>query len=233
MASPSNYDNRGEPMNLAKILSIAAALAAAGSAQAAGVGIRAGTTGLGADLGWNLAPTLDARVGYSALNVGTHVNSGDVRYDSKLKLSNLSALADWKALGPFFRLTGGFILNDNKYNMTGEPSGGTYRINGHTYNASDVGSLNGDVKAGRRIAPYLGIGGGNVAGAGVNFYWDLGIMFMGSPKARLNANCGPTLTPSQCAQLQSDVASAERSLEDDLKRLKYYPVANIGITIGF
>ena len=73
----------------------------------------------------------------------------------------------------------------------------------------------------------------NVAGTGVNFYWDLGIMFQGSPKASLSAACGPSLNASQCAQLQNDVATAQRGLEDDVKRFKYYPVANIGITIGF
>ncbi len=36
----------------------AAALAAAGGAQAAGVGVRAGTTGIGGDVGFSLMPTL-------------------------------------------------------------------------------------------------------------------------------------------------------------------------------
>jgi hypothetical protein len=220
-------------MTFEKILWTAAALAAAGTVQAAGVGIRAGTTGLGADLGWNLAPTVDARVGYSALDFGTHINSGDVRYDAKLKLSNLSALVDWRVAGPLFRISAGVILNDNRYNMNGEPSNGTFRINGTTYTTSQVASLSGDVRSGNRLAPYLGIGTGNVAGAGVNFYWDLGIMFMGSPKASLNAACGPSLNAAQCAQLQNDVASARRNLESDVSRFKYYPVANVGITVGF
>jgi hypothetical protein len=220
-------------MTFAKVLSAAAALAVAGSVQAAGVGIRAGTTGFGGDIGWNLAPTVDARVGYSALNFGTHVTSNDVRYDAKLKLSNLSALADWHPLGPLFRVSAGVILNDNKYNMTGEPSNNTFRINGTTYSTSEIGSLNGSVKSGRRLAPYIGIGTGNVAGTGVNFYWDLGIMFMGSPKANLNVGCGPSISAARCAQAQSDADSAARNLESDLNRLKYYPVANIGITIGF
>jgi hypothetical protein len=220
-------------MTLKKILCATAALAAAGTVQAAGVGIRAGTTGLGADLGWNLAPTVDARVGYSALDFGTHINSGDVRYDAKLKLSNLSALVDWRVGGPLFRISAGFILNDNRYNMNGEPSNGTFRINGTTYTTSQVASLGGNVRSGNRLAPYLGIGTGSVAGAGVNFYWDLGIMFMGSPKASLNASCGPSLNAAQCAQLQSDVASAQRNLESDVSRFKYYPVANVGITVGF
>ena len=201
-------------------------------AQAAGVGVRAGTTGLGADIGWSLAPTLSARVGYSALDWNRDVDSGGVRYDGKLKLSNLSGLIDFSPLGPF-RLTGGVVLNNNRYDVNGQPSNGTFDIGGRTYNASDVGSLSGRVKSGRSLAPYLGIGYGNVAGAGVNFYADVGILFQGSPRADLNATCGASLSASGCAQLQSDVAAERARLEDRLKSFRYYPVINVGITVGF
>jgi hypothetical protein len=88
------------------------------------------------------------------------------------------------------------------------------------------------VKPEKSAAPYLGIGYGNVSGAGVNFYADLGVMFMGSPKATLTANCG-SLNATQCAQLQNQAAAEQAQLEDKLKNAKYYPVLNIGITIGF
>lgn len=218
-------------MKTKKIILMMAALGAAGSLHAAGVGVRAGTTGVGGDIGFSVAPTLMARVGYSALSLNHHLQETDVRYDAKLKLSNLSALLDFSPLGPW-RLTGGFIGNNNKYDLTGTPSGGTFTVNGRTYSAADVG-ISGTVKSGRSMAPYLGVGYGNVAGMGVNFYFDLGIMFMGSPKTSLSANCGASLSPSQCTQLQGDVAAESRNLESELKRFKYYPVANIGITIGF
>ena len=57
-------------------------------------------------------------------------------------------------------------------------------------------------------------------------------MFMGSPKADLNLTCGAT-TASRCSQAQGQVEQEERNLEDSLKKFKYFPVANIGITIGF
>jgi hypothetical protein len=200
--------------------------------HAAGIGVRAGTTGIGGDVGFDLAPTLSARIGYSALNFNKSVNSNDVHYDGKVKLSNLSGLLDWSPLGPF-RLTGGVILNDNRYDVNGQPSGGTFTINGNTYQASQVGSLSGTVKSGRPAAPYLGVGYGNVSGKGVNFYFDLGVMFQGSPKATLNASCGAGLSAAQCSQLQSDTAEESRRLEDKLNRYKYFPVANVGVTIGF
>jgi hypothetical protein len=203
-------------MKQVKYAALAFALAAAGSAQAAGIGVRAGTTGIGADVAWSIAPTLSARLGYSTLKWSQDVNTDNVNYDGKLKLANFNTLLDFSPLGPF-RLTGGFIFNDNKYDVRGERSGG---------------SISGTVKAGKSAAPYLGIGYGNVSGLGVNFYADLGIMFQGSPRASLSANCG-SLSPGACATLQGEVAEEQRRLEDKLKNFKYYPVLNVGITVGF
>src|SRR5258706_16166578 len=106
----------GVTMNLAKILIVAVISAATFSAQAAGVGVRAGTTGIGADVGVNVAPTLDARVGYSYLSYKTHYNS-DINYDAKIKLSNLNALLDWSPFPGGFRFSGGLIPNQNKADL--------------------------------------------------------------------------------------------------------------------
>jgi hypothetical protein len=220
-------------MKLIKIITFAMSIVAAGSAGAAGVGVRAGTTGVGGDIGWGIAPTLSARVGYSWLNnYSVDVNTSDVNYNGKLKLSNLSGLLDWSPLGPF-RITAGIVGANNKLDVTGVPTNGTFTINGATYQASDVGNLSGTVKPANRVAPYLGFGYGNVAGAGVNFYFDIGVMFQGSPKSTLTANCGPTLNAGQCAQLQTNVAAEQQMLDDKLSKYKYYPVASIGISIGF
>ena len=208
-------------------------LLVAGSATAAGVGIRAGTTGIGGDVAFDLVPTLSARFGYSWLNFNTTVESSDVNYDGTLKLSNGNLFLDWAPLGPFFRFTGGLILNANKVDVTAQPTAGTYTLGGITYPAAAVGSLTGTVKSGNSAAPYLGIGYGRVAGAGVNFYADLGVMFQGTPKATLTATCGPATPAALCNQIQASTALEAIDLQDSIKNFKYYPVANIGVTIGF
>ena len=202
-----------------RALVFAVGLAACAAAHAAGVGLRAGTTGIGADVAWNIAPTLDARVGYSALTWSHKVSTSNASYDGDVHLSNLSGLLDFHPMGPIFRLTGGVILNDNKYEATGHPT-------------AVPGSFSATVEPSKRAAPYLGIGWGNVAGAGVNLYADLGVLFMGSPKATLTADCAG-LSGTQCSALQSQVAAEQARLEDELKRFKAYPVLNIGVTIGF
>jgi hypothetical protein len=198
------------------MLVMAGALAAAGAAQAAGIGVRAGTTGIGADVAWDLAPTLSARLGYSALKWNQDVDtSSGIEYDGKLKLSNVNTFVDFHPLGPVFRLTGGFIFHDNKYDVRAARFGGT---------------LSGTVEAGRSAAPYLGIGWGTVSGTGIGFYADIGVMFMGSPKATLRAVCSPS---AACTALQNEAVAEQRRLEDELKDFKHYPVLNLGLTVGF
>src|SRR5580765_9004507 len=86
------------------------------ASHAAGIGLRAGTTGLGGDIGWDVAPTLSARIGYSALSFKKNIDSNDVHYDGKVKLSNLSGPLDWGVLGPI-RLTGRVILTGTPYDV--------------------------------------------------------------------------------------------------------------------
>jgi hypothetical protein len=217
---------------LQRFLPIALLLAANG-ALAAGVGVRAGTTGIGADVAFEVLPTLSTRFGYSWLNFNTSVDSTDVNYDAKTKLSNANLFLDWAPLGPLFRVTGGVIFNDNKVDVTAQANGGTYTLGGTTYPAAAVGSLTGTVKSGSSAAPYLGIGYGRVAGAGVNFYADLGVMFQGTPKATLTATCGSATPAALCSQIQASTALEAIDLQDSIKNFKYYPVASIGVTIGF
>ncbi len=200
-----------------RILVFAAVLVASSATQAAGIGIRAGTTGVGADVAWGIAPAVSARLGYSALKWGYDVSTSNASYNGDLKLSNLSALLDFHPLGPVFRITGGVILNDNTSQATGHPS------------AFPSASFNATVEPSHRAAPYLGIGWGNVSGIGANLYADLGVMFMGSPKANLTSDCAG-ISASQCSSL---VATEQANLEDKLKRFKAYPVFNLGLTIGF
>ena len=209
-------------MRYGRSVLILALAAAAGSAQAAGIGVRAGTTGLGADFGWEVAPTLGGRIGLSGMNFNTSVDTSDVNYDAKVKLANLNLFLDWSLIGPF-RISAGFIANNNKIDLNGQPTSGSAFI-------PPGSSITGTVKPDKDFAPYLGIGYGNVWTAGVNFYFDLGIMFQGSPQVSLS--CQPAGS-AQCAVAQSQIAAEQQRVQDELNKFKYYPVLNLGITIGF
>ena len=185
-------------MNYGRSILVAVLAAAAGAAQAGGVGIRAGTTGVGADLGWDIAPTLGGRVGISAMNVNTDFDTSTANYDAKVKLANLNLFLDWSPLGPF-RITGGFIANDNKIDLTGRPTSGV---------AAGT-TLTGQVTPERSFAPYLGVGYGNVWTKGINFYFDLGVMFQGSPQVSSLTCQG---NAAQCAAAQPQIVTATAAL---------------------
>lgn len=190
------------------------------TSHAAGLGVRAGTTGLGADFGWGIVPTLGGRIGVSGMSFKTDFETTDVNYDADANLANVNGFLDWSPLGPF-RITAGIVANNNKVDLLGRPRS----------SAVPPGStVTGTVKPEHSVAPYLGIGYGNVWTRGVNFYFDLGIMFQGTPKVDLTVNCTPS---AACTQAQNQVAAEERRVQDELNRFKYYPVLNIGITIGF
>jgi hypothetical protein len=210
-------------MRFARAGMAVALIAAAGSAQAWGLGARIGTTGIGGDFGFDVAPTLGGRIGYSAGSFSRDVNTSDVNYDAKFKASNLNLLLDWSPLGPF-RISAGFIANDNKIDVNGTGNPGT---------AFQGSTVTGQIKPDKSFAPYLGIGYGNVWTAGLNFYFDLGIMFQGSPQVSLQVNCSASTTPAQCAAAQSQGEAERQRLQDKVDKYKYYPVANIGITFGF
>lgn len=201
-------------------------------AHAWGLGARAGTQGLGADLGLPLNEDWSLRFGVSALDWHRSLNVTDVRYDAKLRLQNVSALVDWHPLGPF-RLSAGIVPTRNRIEVRGEPLDTRYSINGTVYDAAEIRDLRGEIRTGRSLAPYVGLGYGIVARRGFNFYVDLGAIYQGSPTAKLSAGCGLSLTVDRCAQLQNDVLAEQRDLAASVRNFKWFPVANIGVTIGF
>ncbi len=109
-----------------------------------------------------------------------------------------------------FILSGGLIYNGNKVDYKGKATGGTFDINGVTYNASDVGSLDGEMTF-SNLSPYLGIGyNSTVKSTGWNFTADLGVLYQGSAKTTLNVQCGSALTAGQCTTLRNDVAAEKK-----------------------
>jgi hypothetical protein len=196
------------------------------------LGLRVGTLGGGIELAHAFGETFGFRVSANGLNYDTTQTHQDVDYDAKLKLATAQLLFDWFPFSNNFRFSAGGMYNGNKLTLAGKPSGGTYTINGRTYQASELGTLDGKVDF-RKFAPYVGLGFGRPVGKGLLVTGDVGVMFQGSPRSTLTATCGPAATPTNCAQLKSDVAAQQAQLDDDVQKYKYYPVLSIGLAYVF
>ena len=221
---------------------VSAALAAALSlvssaalARTVGVTADVGTMGLGVNLGTQIIQnTLDLRVGYTHFGLsrnGTYNKNGtSLPYNGHIQIGGVPILLDWFPFHGAFRVTAGVFDNQTAVNANATPApGGTVQINGDTYTSAQVGTLTGRI-AYRSIAPYAGIGWGNLAPRTRGFVYnvDLGVLFTGSPQVTLSAS-----NPSNNATLASDVAAAQATAQSDANKVSLWPMLQVGLGYAF
>lgn len=148
----------------------------------------------------------------------------DVRQRFGPGVSLLGDYRPWHDTG--WRLTSGLVVSRLNATLKGRPDGaGNYAINGHTYNVSQVGLLEGKLRY-KPVSLYLGGGWeSNAPGsAGWRLVADLGVLLMAKPTV--------TLTGSNAAgntTLQQDLAAEQR----DLRKPGLGLVGSIGFAYGF
>ncbi|MGE4064587.1 MAG: hypothetical protein AB7E79_14570 [Rhodospirillaceae bacterium] len=216
-----------------RFFAVAAAAAAfmfagAASAQQTSVGVSAGTTGLGLDLGYDLNDAFGMRANGNWFSLSKDVESDGVNYDGKLKLKSLGLLADFYPFESGFRVTGGAYYNDNHVRLNATPTGNV-NIGGTSYTPAQIGSLNGDADF-NEFTPYAGIGYTTNRGEpGLSFVADAGIMFQGRPEITL-VGTGPI---ASSPTFQADLARERDQIRDDLKWTRFYPAVRVGLAYRF
>lgn len=221
----------------AVVLAAFAAPAALADTPDVAMAVRAGTPGVGLDLDLGLSPSFGMRVGFGGFNINHNLNTSDVDYNGQLKLRTFTGLLDWYVFRGAFHLTAGIAGNGTKLDVVGQPSQGSYTVNGTTYSSSQLGSLNGELKFGNSVAPYIGFGWGNPAGEDSRFHFlfDVGTIYGGTPSVSLTAQCG-TAAPqgsALCNEIQSNVATEAQKLRHKADFLQWYPVVSLGVAYRF
>jgi hypothetical protein len=197
----------------------------------AGVTLKVGTLGVGADLTLSLADQWNLRVGGNFFQY-THYNTtySNINYTGSLTLESELTTVDWYPFSSAFHISGGGLLFDgNKFHITANSTGGTYTINGNTYTAAQVGTLTVNSSF-NSAAPYLGVGWGNAVAKGSNWSlaFDLGLAYQGNPKVTYSAT-GAAGNPA----LTSDLNAQRAKTQHDFTSLSYYPVFSGGISYKF
>lgn len=189
-----------------------------------GLGLRAGTQGLGLEFGVGFTRWIGLRAAGYTLDVSGSRDEGGIDYDGTLELGGYGLLVDFFPMRGTFRLTAGVFSNRNAVELEAAPSA-PIEIGGGTYDPAIVGTLVGDVSF-DDTAPYFGIGWGNVArGRRVGFLADLGVLRQGAGEVTLAATSG-LVDPA-------DLAAEEAELEADIEDYKYWPVISFGLSIRF
>lgn len=203
------------------------------TAQGVGGGLRIGTPGIGLELESLVTDRFGIRGLVNGGSVSYDYDESGIRYDGKLRFGTGFLLADWHPYASGFRLSGGLVYNNQRFEGTARLNGGTININGTTYSAAQVGSLDGRVRY-SKASPYVGVGWGLAPRPGSRLYFsaDLGVMYQ-RPHASLSGSCGPALPASVCAQLQSDIRAEEGEFRDAADDLRFYPVISVGFGLRF
>lgn len=113
-----------------------------------------------------------------------------------------------------------------KDRVTGTAKGnsGTVEFNGTAYSiAGETLALEAKFPS---VRPCLGIGYGHSVSKGLRLFMDLGVAY-GKPKATLTASEGLTTAAG------ADIEIERKKLQDDLDKLKVWPVIKIGLGYTF
>lgn len=199
--------------------------------------VRVSTLGIGVEGSVLVAPNIALRAGYNGYSYSRSVSSQGVQYDGKLKLSSVPVLADlYPSKTGSFHLTAGVLFNSSSVTATGKPSGSaqTYTLNGTTFSAADVGTLDGRVTF-SKTSPYLGIGFGKPSGgSALQFLFDIGVVFQGKPHLTLNRSGGIVITDPTLSNIINTAIAAQRDKsQSDVNKLQYYPVVSVGFAYHF
>lgn len=200
----------------------------ASQAQSLSLIPKVGTLGIGLDLGIPINQNWAVRLNGNGGSVDEEITESGIDYSANLKARTVGLLLDWHPGGSFLRMSFGAYSNGNELKAVGRPSNGSFDINGTTYSAADVGSLDAKIDF-ESMAPYIGFGLGNVSNKGFKFTLDIGALYQRPPIIAMNVVCGAALTTPQCNQLQADVLAETSQFTDSVKDYKWWPVIAVGV----
>lgn len=213
----------------------ACVLLASGTAAADfGVGVKAGTLGIGLEGRWDPPiPWFDVRLGANRYDYNDSGDYSGIDYDATLALDSFYLTGNLKFPMSPLRLTVGAFSNGNEVRLLSRDTGGLdLEIGGGTFPVADVGALRSTTSFGS-TAPYVGVGFDfELFGkAGLNL--DFGVLWQGEPTVSLAATNWDNLSPAEQSLLGPALDAERAELEDEISDFKAWPVVSLGFVYNF
>lgn len=206
------------------------ALFATGSVSADndfGIGIKAGTLGLGLEASWQPLPLLELRIGANSYDYADDGSQAGIDYDATLTLESFYGTANFHFPISPMRLTAGIYSNGNELKMLNDDLQDK-NIGGIVYAGSDIGIIESTTSF-ASSAPYLGIGFDFTLLGKVGMNLDFGVLWQGEPEVALSAD-GDLSTDSG---FQAALELERQQLEDEVSDFKAWPVISLGFVYKF
>ena len=209
------------------LLALLLTIPAAASAQV-GVGVRAGTTGLGADLAIAVSPNIVLRGGLGIQPVNPSMALSDIDFEVNLPSTFIQAGLELFPSGGGFRIGGGLLYKPDSVTVSGTFQS-NQDIGGTSYTPQQIGTISGAAASAKKWAPYGMIGFGKIASSGIGLFLDIGAAFVGEYDLTVSNNG----TFKNDNTFKANLEKERVQWEDDLNKYKIYPMVNLGLRIGF
>jgi len=198
-----------------------------------GVGLKAGTLGLGLEGRWSALPWLDVRMGANSFEYDDDGSQAGVNYDATFSLDTYYLTGNFRfPLSPF-RVTAGVVSNGNEFGMVSQDTGGlSIDIGNDTFNPADVGTLQ-SVTSFSSTAPYVGVGYDFEIFGKVGLNLDFGVLWQGEPEVTLEATGLASAPPAIQTALAVELENERLELEDEMSDFKAWPVLSLGFVYNF
>lgn len=194
--------------------------------------VTAGTLGIGPEVGFRFSDHVGVRGSATFLGISSDFDSDDITYRGKLKLKSFGAMVDVHPFGGAFRVSAGARINRNRVNVSATPnadSTGTVTVGDEEFTAAQVGTLTGRATV-KKVSPALTLGWAGKNRPGFFFLAEGGVLFQGAARLRDFRASG---SASSSAQFNAALERERRDLQDDVDKVKVYPILQFGIGYRF
>jgi hypothetical protein len=188
--------------------------------EPAWVGVRAGTNGVGGEVGVRILPGVVLRGVGQGYDYGYSQTIDGIAYDGTLKLGSYGMQADFRPPVVPFYLTAGIFANDNQFDLIATPA--TNVVIGNTsYTPAQVGTLNTKATF-DEIAYFLGAGVKLEVGA-IETALEAGVYYQGDPTVVYTSTGLLASNPA----FQTDLALESAKIVDELDAARYWPMVTL------
>ena len=215
------------------ILLVSTPFANAEEGEGIGLGVKAGTLGLGVEVSTSLIDNTRLRGGVNYITYSFDSTISDINYDFETEFNSFSVVFDWHPFANSFFLSGGVYFNNNTISVEGSVDDDFFPSSFNRFvSVTDLASISGEVEF-QPLAPYVGIGwrsNNGEQGWGVAF--DLGVLFQGAPDVT-NLQVNAPVDVNDVPEVRTFLNEQEEEIEDDLDPFQYYPVVSLMLTYNF
>jgi len=196
------------------------------------IAYKVGTLGLGFDLEYLINQTMAIRANINGFKYTLKdIEVEDNKYDFTATLQSSGILIDYHPWQNALRFSTGVYNHQSNIKGDIKVTSGELKIGDNVYPSMQIGSVDTTIDF-NNINPYLGVGLSSVEKGGWRFVMDLGVLYIGEPKATLKATAAEGFEGLQHI-LDNESRIEEEKLNETLKKYKWYPVLSIGMQLRF